>query len=63
MLDFYLGVIILTERPSVEATGKLVHDEYHRVFKYDVICEWRIKVFGWLNKLRIEMEPSHNDWI
>jgi hypothetical protein len=61
MLDFYLGVIILMESPSVEATGKLIQDEHNKVFKYDVICEWRIRVFGWLNNLRIEMDSSHND--
>jgi hypothetical protein len=47
--DFYIWVIILTETPSVEATGILVQDRNHRVFKDDVMCEWIINVFGWMD--------------
>jgi hypothetical protein len=51
---------MLLETPSVEATAKLVQDESHR---YDVLMCKRllIKVFGWMDKLRIDLEHSHND--
>jgi hypothetical protein len=49
------------EAPSVAATGKLVQDRNDRVFKDDVMCKWIIKVFGWMAKLGIGEESSHND--